>query len=231
MPYETLVVTTEESFGLITLNRPPANAISEALMRELNAALSGFEADDGRAERDHHRGRRSHLLRRGGPRLGLRGGRRGELRALRDGRRPPDRALPQARRGRPERPRPRRRLRDRHGLPLPTPQGGGPDGTDRVEPRHHPGLRRNPAPPAPHRADEGPGVPDSRDADPRARSVWPSGSSTACARAGRPSPRPRRWRASSPGVPRWPPASSSRPSTRDWRRPSRRPSTSRFAPS
>ena len=46
MPYETLVVTTEESFGLITLNRPPANAISEVLMRELNAALSGFEADD-----------------------------------------------------------------------------------------------------------------------------------------------------------------------------------------
>ena len=46
MPYETLIVTSEESFGLITLNRPPANAISEALMRELNAALSGFEADD-----------------------------------------------------------------------------------------------------------------------------------------------------------------------------------------
>ena len=45
MPYETLVVTTEESFGLITLDRPPANAISEALMRELNAALSDFEAD------------------------------------------------------------------------------------------------------------------------------------------------------------------------------------------
>jgi enoyl-CoA hydratase/carnithine racemase len=46
MPYETLVVATEESFGLITLNRPPANAISEALMRELNAALAGFETDD-----------------------------------------------------------------------------------------------------------------------------------------------------------------------------------------
>ena len=46
MPNETLVVTTEESFGLITLNRPPANAISEVLMRELNAALNGFEADD-----------------------------------------------------------------------------------------------------------------------------------------------------------------------------------------
>jgi enoyl-CoA hydratase/carnithine racemase len=46
MPYETLVVATEESFGLITLNRPPANAISEALIRELNAALAGFETDD-----------------------------------------------------------------------------------------------------------------------------------------------------------------------------------------
>jgi len=46
MPYETLLVTNEESFGLITLNRPPANAISEQLMRELNAALNGYEADD-----------------------------------------------------------------------------------------------------------------------------------------------------------------------------------------
>jgi enoyl-CoA hydratase/carnithine racemase len=47
MPYETLIVASEEGAGLITLNRPPANAISELLMRELNAALSGFEADDG----------------------------------------------------------------------------------------------------------------------------------------------------------------------------------------
>jgi enoyl-CoA hydratase/carnithine racemase len=46
MAYETLIVATEESFGLITLNRPPANAISEPLMRELNAALSSFEGDD-----------------------------------------------------------------------------------------------------------------------------------------------------------------------------------------
>jgi len=46
MVYETLIVATEESFGLITLNRPPANAISEPLMRELNAALSSFEGDD-----------------------------------------------------------------------------------------------------------------------------------------------------------------------------------------
>jgi enoyl-CoA hydratase/carnithine racemase len=45
MAYETLVVAREESFGVITLNRPPANAISEELMRELNDALGGFEAD------------------------------------------------------------------------------------------------------------------------------------------------------------------------------------------
>ena len=47
MPDETLIITREESFVLITLNRPPANAISETLMRELNAALSAVEADDG----------------------------------------------------------------------------------------------------------------------------------------------------------------------------------------
>jgi enoyl-CoA hydratase len=43
--YETLAVTTEESFTVITLNRPPANAISEQLMRELNTALSSAESD------------------------------------------------------------------------------------------------------------------------------------------------------------------------------------------
>ena len=47
MPYETLIVSREESFAVITLNRPPANAISEALMRELNLALSDVEADAG----------------------------------------------------------------------------------------------------------------------------------------------------------------------------------------
>ncbi len=45
MPYETLVLTREESFAVITLNRPPANAISVDLMRELNAALSDVESD------------------------------------------------------------------------------------------------------------------------------------------------------------------------------------------
>jgi enoyl-CoA hydratase/carnithine racemase len=45
MPYETLMLTREESFAIITLNRPPANAISEQLMRDLNAALSELETD------------------------------------------------------------------------------------------------------------------------------------------------------------------------------------------
>jgi enoyl-CoA hydratase/carnithine racemase len=46
MAYETLLFAREESFAIITLNRPPANAISEPLMRELNAALNAIESDD-----------------------------------------------------------------------------------------------------------------------------------------------------------------------------------------
>ena len=46
MAYETLLFAREESFAIITLNRPPANAISEPLMRELNAALTSVENDD-----------------------------------------------------------------------------------------------------------------------------------------------------------------------------------------
>ena len=46
MGFETLVVTREEAHAVITLNRPPANAISETLVRELNAAVSGFESDE-----------------------------------------------------------------------------------------------------------------------------------------------------------------------------------------
>ena len=46
MAYETLLFAREESFAIITLNRPPANAISEPLMRELNAALNSIEDDD-----------------------------------------------------------------------------------------------------------------------------------------------------------------------------------------
>jgi len=45
MPYETLILDREESFAVITLNRPPANAISLELMQELNRALSELEDD------------------------------------------------------------------------------------------------------------------------------------------------------------------------------------------
>jgi len=46
MAFETLILDREESFAVITLNRPPANAISETLIRELNAALSALQTDD-----------------------------------------------------------------------------------------------------------------------------------------------------------------------------------------
>jgi enoyl-CoA hydratase/carnithine racemase len=46
MAFETLLVAREETFVVITLNRPPANAISETLMRELNAAMVSVERDD-----------------------------------------------------------------------------------------------------------------------------------------------------------------------------------------
>src|SRR5438128_12100208 len=46
MAYETLLFAREETFAVITLNRPPANAISEPLMRELNAALNSVENDE-----------------------------------------------------------------------------------------------------------------------------------------------------------------------------------------
>jgi len=46
MAYETLLTAREDGFAIITLNRPPANAISEQLMQELNAALNDFVEDD-----------------------------------------------------------------------------------------------------------------------------------------------------------------------------------------
>ncbi len=45
MPYETLILTREESFAVITLNRPPANAINEQLVKESSAALDEVEKD------------------------------------------------------------------------------------------------------------------------------------------------------------------------------------------
>ena len=46
MAYETLTFTREESWVVITLSRPPANAISEQLVQELNAAVSSVRDDD-----------------------------------------------------------------------------------------------------------------------------------------------------------------------------------------
>jgi enoyl-CoA hydratase len=48
MPYENILVETRGRVGLITLNRPKAlNALNDALMDELGAALVAFEAVDG----------------------------------------------------------------------------------------------------------------------------------------------------------------------------------------
>jgi enoyl-CoA hydratase/carnithine racemase len=46
MAYETLILDREDAIAVITLNRPPANAISEALIAELNAALNAVRSDD-----------------------------------------------------------------------------------------------------------------------------------------------------------------------------------------
>ena len=47
MTYETLLLGREDAIAVITLNRPPANAISEALIRELNHALNELRENDG----------------------------------------------------------------------------------------------------------------------------------------------------------------------------------------
>lgn len=47
MAYENLLVETRGRVGLVTLNRPQAlNALNDALMDELGAALKAFEADE-----------------------------------------------------------------------------------------------------------------------------------------------------------------------------------------
>src|SRR5215510_11973276 len=45
MAFETLLLEREEAFAVVTLNRPPANAISETLIRELNDALNALHGD------------------------------------------------------------------------------------------------------------------------------------------------------------------------------------------
>ena len=47
MAYENILVETQWRVGLVTLNRPKAlNALNDALMDELGAALREFDADD-----------------------------------------------------------------------------------------------------------------------------------------------------------------------------------------
>ena len=46
MGFETITLAREETYALITLNRPPANAISEQLITEVNAALNAVQSDD-----------------------------------------------------------------------------------------------------------------------------------------------------------------------------------------
>ena len=46
MPYETLGLAREEAFAVITLDRPPANAISEQLMKDLAAVLASVATDE-----------------------------------------------------------------------------------------------------------------------------------------------------------------------------------------
>ena len=47
MAYENIVVETRDRVGLITLNRPKQlNALNDALMDELKAALDEFDRDD-----------------------------------------------------------------------------------------------------------------------------------------------------------------------------------------
>ena len=47
MTYENMIVETRDKVGLITLNRPKTlNALNDALVDEIGAALDGFEADD-----------------------------------------------------------------------------------------------------------------------------------------------------------------------------------------
>lgn len=46
--YQNIAVTTRDRVGMVTLNRPKAlNALNDALMDELGAALRAFDADDG----------------------------------------------------------------------------------------------------------------------------------------------------------------------------------------
>ena len=46
MGFETITLAREDGYAVMTLNRPPANAVSEQLITEVNAALNAVETDD-----------------------------------------------------------------------------------------------------------------------------------------------------------------------------------------
>ena len=46
MGFETITLAREETYAVVMLNRPPANAISEQLITEVNAALNAVQTDD-----------------------------------------------------------------------------------------------------------------------------------------------------------------------------------------
>jgi enoyl-CoA hydratase len=46
MGFETITLAREDAYAVITLSRPPANAISEQLITEVNAALNTVQTDD-----------------------------------------------------------------------------------------------------------------------------------------------------------------------------------------
>lgn len=47
MSYQTIILTREESYTIITINRPPANSINVGLMTDIVRALDELEKDDG----------------------------------------------------------------------------------------------------------------------------------------------------------------------------------------
>ena len=56
MAYENILVETRGRVGLVTLNRPKAlNALNDALMDELGAALREFDADEATDQPAHRR--------------------------------------------------------------------------------------------------------------------------------------------------------------------------------
>jgi enoyl-CoA hydratase len=228
--YETLVVASEEHFGVITLNRPPANAINALLMRELHAALNGFEADEAV---------RSVIITGAGDRIFCAGADLGSAFESGD-------AESFVRFGtgvvrRIERfPKPVVAALNGHAL------GGGceiamachfrllKEGARMGQTESNLGIipgyggtQRLPRLIGRTKALEylilGTQIPASE--------CLALGLVNRLCRRARPSPRPRPWHGSSPGARRWPRASSSRPSTKGWMRRSRRPSTSRCAPS